>query len=70
MNASALLTFHQCTLGEMPRMQSHQAKNEIFEFLKNYFSMALATSLGILKCVFQALDVSETITVTAFLKPF
>ena len=29
-----------CTLGEMPNMQSHQGKIEIFEFLKNSFSMA------------------------------
>ena len=32
--------FYLCTLGEMTRLESHQVENEIFEFLKNFFSMA------------------------------
>ena len=28
------------TLGEMTRLESHQAENEIFEFSKNFFFMA------------------------------
>ena len=35
-----LVNFDPCTLGEMTRLESHQVENEIFEFLKNFFSMA------------------------------
>ena len=69
-NVHLVTTFHRYTLGEMPYMQSHQGKNEIFKFLKNSFSKAKATSWGILKRKFRTLGPSDTCAVDAFSKHF
>ena len=58
------------TVGEMTYLQSHQGKIEIFEFSKNSFPMALATSWSILKCIFQTLGPSDKRAVDAFYKHF
>ena len=68
--ALILIGILHCTLGEMTRLESHQVENEIFEFLKNFFSMAQTTSSGILKCIFLTLGPSDQQAVDAFLKHF